>query len=193
MIENSEKLGGPGKIVEIDESKFGKRKYHKGHHVEGQWVFGGYERGTGRTFMVPVEDRSAETLLPIIKDWIMPETTIYSDCWAAYNCLQSEGYQHFTVNHTLHFKDPLSGTHINAIESSWRAAKTITTGSSRRKAYIPGNLAKYMFYKRCEQLNLDRTEEFFLLAGKLYNALDENQEEYENEEDEEDLTEKMLD
>ena len=193
MIENSVKLGGPGKIVEIDESKFGKRKYHRGHHVEGQWVFGGYERGTGRTFMVPVEDRSAETLLPIIKDWIMPETTIYSDCWAAYNCLQSEGYQHFTVNHTLHFKDPLSDTHINAIESSWRAAKTITTGSSRRKAHIPGNLAKYMFYKRCEQLNLDRTEEFFRLAGKLYNALDENQEEYENEEDEEDLTEKMLD
>ena len=192
-MENSEKLGGPGKIVEIDESKFGKRKYHKGHHVEGQWVFGGYERGTGRTFVVPVEDRSAETLLPIIKDWIMPETTIYSDCWAAYNCLQSEGYKHFTVNHTLHFKDPLSDTHINAIESSWRAAKTITTGSSRRKAHILGNLAKYMFYKRCEQLNLDRTEEFFRLAGKLYNALDENQEEYENEEDEEDLTEKMLD
>ena len=52
-----EKLGGPGKIVEIDESKFGKRKYHRGKHVEGQWVFGGYERGTGRVFMVPVESR----------------------------------------------------------------------------------------------------------------------------------------
>lgn len=29
---------GTPKIVEIDESKFGKRKYHKGHRVEGQWV-----------------------------------------------------------------------------------------------------------------------------------------------------------
>ena len=56
-IINVEKLGGPGKIVEIDESKFGKRKYHRGKHVEGQWVFGGYERGTGRVFMVPVESR----------------------------------------------------------------------------------------------------------------------------------------
>lgn len=51
------KLGGPGRTVEIDESKFGKRKYHRGHKVEGQWVFGGIERETGRVFMVPVEDR----------------------------------------------------------------------------------------------------------------------------------------
>lgn len=57
FIINKEKLGGPGKIVEIDESKFGKRKYHKGHHVEGQWVFGGYERGSGKVFMVCVEER----------------------------------------------------------------------------------------------------------------------------------------
>jgi hypothetical protein len=57
LFDNPEKLGGVGKIVEIDESKFGKRKYHCGHRVEGQWVFGGYERGTGRVFMVPVEFR----------------------------------------------------------------------------------------------------------------------------------------
>ena len=37
-------IGGNGIEVEKDESKFRKRKYHKGHTVEGQWVFGGREK-----------------------------------------------------------------------------------------------------------------------------------------------------
>lgn len=60
FIVNCKKLGGPGMIVEIDESKFGKVKKVKGHRgkpVDGQWIFGIYERGSGRVVMVAVEDR----------------------------------------------------------------------------------------------------------------------------------------
>ena len=52
---------------------------------EGQLVFGGVERGSGRCFLVPVEKRDAATLLPLIHEYIAPGTTIYSDKWAAYN------------------------------------------------------------------------------------------------------------
>jgi len=74
-----------GGEVEIDESKFGRRKYHRGHRVEGQWVFGGVERETGKCFLIPVERRDKETLLAAIKNWILPETLIISDCWKVCN------------------------------------------------------------------------------------------------------------
>ena len=48
-----ERLGGPEKVVQIDESKIGKRKYHRGH-VEGQWVFGGIEQDYQKFFIVTV-------------------------------------------------------------------------------------------------------------------------------------------
>ena len=35
-----EKIGGNGKVVEVDETKIGKRKYNRGRLADGQWVFG---------------------------------------------------------------------------------------------------------------------------------------------------------
>lgn len=43
---------GTSKIVEIDESKFFHRKYHRGRWIDGHWVFGGIERGTKKCFLV---------------------------------------------------------------------------------------------------------------------------------------------
>lgn len=65
--------------MEKDESKVGKRKDHRGHMVEGQWVFEGIERESRNSFMFAVEDRSEATLLPPILDHIEPHTTIVSD------------------------------------------------------------------------------------------------------------------
>ena len=105
LLESSEKIGGQGKTVEIDESKFGKRKHHRGHHVEGQWVFDGIETESRNCFMVAVEKRDEGTLLPIIEKWIEPGTTIVSDCWKAYSNLEKHGYVHRTVNHSKEFRE----------------------------------------------------------------------------------------
>uniref|UniRef100_A0A1X7VKF1 ISXO2-like transposase domain-containing protein n=1 Tax=Amphimedon queenslandica TaxID=400682 RepID=A0A1X7VKF1_AMPQE len=110
-------------IVEIDESKIGRRKYNRGRYVEGHWVFGGIEQGTGECFMVEVPDRSAATLLPIIFKHVRPSTTIISDKWRAYSSLASSGMIHLTVNYSLNFINPINGAHTQSIESTWSQVK----------------------------------------------------------------------
>ncbi|KAG0439327.1 hypothetical protein DMUE_2510 [Dictyocoela muelleri] len=48
FYNSSNKIGGPGIVVEIDESKFGKRKYNRSHLVTGSWILGGVERSSER-------------------------------------------------------------------------------------------------------------------------------------------------
>jgi transposase-like protein len=138
VMEQRQQIGGVGKIVEIDESKFvtlrsltfrfGKRKYNKGRRVDGTWVFGGVERSDDhsapvKAFFYPVARRDKDTLLACIKENILPGTTIYSDCWKSYDCLSDNGYTHLTVNHSVNFVDPTTGAHTNTIESNWRSVK----------------------------------------------------------------------
>ena len=99
-------LGGPGSIVEIDESLFSRRKYNRGRIVEDQWIFGGYNIATKEGLLIPVSHRDAATLLSIIIQWIRPGTEIWSFMWAAYRGLAAQGFQHGTVNHTLHLLIP---------------------------------------------------------------------------------------
>ena len=126
MLEkDSAKTGAPGKIVEIDESEFGKRKYHKGRRKDGIWVFGGIERDSRNCFLSSVEDRNAETLVPIIKEHVLG-TTIISDCWKAYSRLEEEGYVHQTNNHSKEFLNKETGTDTNTIESTWCSENLFT-------------------------------------------------------------------
>ncbi|KAF8792964.1 hypothetical protein HNY73_004498 [Argiope bruennichi] len=129
------KIGGVGKIVEIDESKFGKRKYNRGKRVEGKWVFGGIVRYTNDCFFEVVPERSTEVLLEIIKRRILLGSTIISDCWSSYKCLENEGFQHLTVNHSLTFKDPETGAHTNSMEGTW-SADCISLSDTHNKAFI---------------------------------------------------------
>lgn len=64
-IRNSQQIGGKGIIVEIDEAKFGRRKYNRGRIVEGQWVFGGVEReNKHHQFLIPVAARNKDNHCP---------------------------------------------------------------------------------------------------------------------------------
>ena len=124
FVDHPAIIGGPGVEVEIDESKFGRCKYNRGRVVDGHWVFGGVERMTGECFLVEVAQRDAATLLPLIARFIRPGSIVYSDEWAAYNRINATtGMHHETVNHSLHFVDPVTGAHTQGVESMWSSAK----------------------------------------------------------------------
>ncbi|CAH2085744.1 unnamed protein product [Euphydryas editha] len=96
------KIGGPGKIVQIDESKFGKRKYNKGQRIEGHWVLGMIEDGSEdlRLEICPDNVRSADVYIPLIKKHVSEGTIIHTDMWRAYNDLENHGFTHRRVNHS---------------------------------------------------------------------------------------------
>lgn len=139
-------IGGPNVIVEIDESKFGKRKYHRGHRVDGCWVLGMVERTIERRIVVViVENRKEETLVVVLKRYIHPDSIIYSDCWAAYNKLDEHFAAHGTVNHSVSFVDFVSGVHSNTIEGNWAGLKQGVPVQCKTKNRLMLYLLRYMF------------------------------------------------
>ncbi|EPR78318.1 hypothetical protein SLOPH_1875 [Spraguea lophii 42_110] len=95
------KLGGKRVIVEIDESKFGKRKYNRGHRVEGTWILGAVERtGKRKIVLQPVIKRNKEVINKFCEKHIIKDSIICTDCWKNYNDVH-ENYFHSTVNHSI--------------------------------------------------------------------------------------------
>ena len=140
------RIGGKNIIVEIDESKFGKRKNHRGHTVDGVWVLGMVERTVDRKLiLIPIDKRDKETLHRLINLFVKKESIIYTDKWRGYLGIETDGYKHETVNHSLHFKDPITGVHTNTIEGTWGALKkTIPNRNKNLNQIIPYlNLFKF--------------------------------------------------
>ena len=123
FLRHPSQIGGPGHTVEIDESAFVRRKYNRGHQVNTQWVFGGIDVNTKDVFLVAVERRDAETLLPVLQEHVLHGTTVISDLWRAYSTVGHIGYKHMTVNHNVHFVDPQTGATTNHVEAMWGATR----------------------------------------------------------------------
>ena len=110
-------------LWEIDESHFGKKaKYGKGRVYTQTWVFGMILKGTKEVILRTVPNRTKDTLIPIIKEYARPQSTIYSDDWASYKCLEEEGFRHGVVVHKEEFKSK-EGVCTNSIEGGYYTNK----------------------------------------------------------------------
>ena len=132
------KIGGLGIVVEIDETKLGKRKYNRGHRVEGVWIVCGVERTKEkRYFAIEVNNRDAPTISNIIDKYVARGSIIYTDKWKAYLKACSQlGYVHLTENLSKKFKDPITGVHTNTIDGCNNTLKTFIKPRNRVKEYI---------------------------------------------------------
>lgn len=118
-------IGGHNVVVEIDESFITARKGRRGRRVRRYpfWLFGGVERGTGCSFLLPVIRRSAAVLMTRIRHHVRPGTILASDMWRAYGGIQAlpQRFRHWVINHRYHFVDPANRRiHTQSIESKWQ-------------------------------------------------------------------------
>lgn len=168
-VKNQPPIGGPGVVVEIDDTFFVHSKYHRGRDLRQVWLFGGIEREKKDNFFgVPlvdgdeVLDRSAATLVPIIKKLIRPGSVINSDGWAAYRRLAEEGYTHRVINHSETFVDlDDPSIHTQNIKRLWRDVKEWSKRPGLRTEYFEQYFARCLFlHKHTEQ-----TLHHFLIAA----------------------------
>ena len=138
--------------------------------MEGQWVVGGIESDSRKSFLIPVDKRDEQTLLPIIQKWIKPGTTIISDCWKAYTNLEKYGYTHKTLNHSEEFVNK-DGDSTNKIEGHWRHPKVKILLLCVRKHHFSPYLSEFMWRYRSRDNDLF---EMFIGDVKKNDAPNEN-------------------
>ena len=163
-----EKLGGENKIVELDESMFGKMKFGRGDPRKRRraWVFGMVCRETKKCVLwVCPQDkegrykRTKPALWPIIQAFIKVGSMIYSDGFRGYRKLPTLGYKHEWVNHTVEYvRSDDRNIHTNRIEGLWGVVKRWLPSSG------PYNLEDYLaLFQWFHNLKMEGKEPFWEL------------------------------
>ena len=119
MADDGIPMSGP---VEADETYVGgKRRGVMGRGVDKQPVFGIAQR-KGRVMAVTVPNVKRATVMPHIKQHVLPKSTVYTDEYRIYNTLPEEGYRHRRIQHVQRIY--VSGDiHTNTIEGFWSLMK----------------------------------------------------------------------
>ena len=109
--------------VEVDESYFGgKRRGKRGRGAEGKTPVFGMAQRKGKVIATVVPNVQAATILPKVKEKVLPSSVIYTDEFLAYDSIPKMGYQHKRVHHAA--KVYVQGdAHTNTIEGFWSLVK----------------------------------------------------------------------
>jgi transposase-like protein len=150
LHEDVELLGGSGGRVEVDETYVGgKRKDADGRPLTDDPkktpVLGIVERG-GRVLMRVVPDARALTLMPLVQQYVLPESIVYTDEWRPYDRLGEKGYEHRRIHHRQKVY-VVGDVHTNTIEGFFGLVKNGIRGvyHSVSKKHLQGYMDEYAF------------------------------------------------
>jgi transposase-like protein len=96
-------------------------------------VFGMVERGVrehgkrSRVRAVVVADHKRSSLMPHIRQSVLPGSIIYTDALRSYRSLPDEGYLHAFVDHMVSYVE--GRVHTNTIENFWSCLKRTLHGT----------------------------------------------------------------
>ena len=163
------KIGGVGHIVQVDESKLGKRKYERGRIVEGVWIFGMVDDDTNEIRLeICADNKRDEATLEMMIRNVEVGSVVVSDGWKGYVNLPKYGFTHFTVNHSENFVDPVSGLHTQKMEGYWRVLKSKLQKGGVRKCDLGFHLLEFMYFQNMKGLGRDPFHMFLGDIVKLY-------------------------
>ena len=148
---NQQPIGGPGHVVQIDESVIARSRGQRVRPFPLRWVFGAIDTTTHDAFLVEVPRRDAATLLPIIQQQVLPGTTVWSDQWQAYRQItQQTGLAHDTVNGSLQFAAPGTGVNTNAVKNFWKCAKDkFKRMHGTSQAHVSSYADEFLWHRKC--------------------------------------------
>ena len=122
-------------------------------------------------YMKIVDDRSSNTLLPIIQARVKPGTDIRSDYWSAYGGVSRlpNVSTHQTVNHSQNFVDPMTGVHTQNIESYWARVKLkFKRMKGVDSKQLPSYLDEFMWRERYAQTTAAGIDNLFMHISEIY-------------------------
>jgi transposase-like protein len=144
LQEDDEPMDGH---VEADETYVGGKRRGMGRGYVGNkvTVFGIVER-QGRVRAVNTVDASRQSLLPIIREGVLPSATIYTDEAQVYTGLHAHGYVHHRIHHASKVY-VVGNVHTNTIEGFWSLLKRGLGGvfHAVSEKHLQGYLDEYSF------------------------------------------------